>query len=61
MQKAPRLLPQEELASQVLGVLHWSLLVQELKHAVPLQTYGVQARESGAAHCPLALQVEGGV
>jgi hypothetical protein len=34
---------------------------QALKHLVPLQTYGLHGCDSGVAHWPPALQVEGGV
>jgi hypothetical protein len=50
--------PHEFIALQVLGVLHWSLVAQTLKHSVPLQTYGAQGRESGATHWPVVLQVD---
>jgi len=60
-QEAPLVLRPHELALQLLGVLHWSLVAQALKQAVPLQTYGAQARESGGTHFPVMLQVEGGV
>jgi hypothetical protein len=46
---------------QVLGVLHWSLVAQTLKHCDPLQMYGAQGRDSGATHWPVVLQVDAAV
>ena len=53
--------PHEFIALQVLGVLHWSLVAQTLKHSEPLQTKGAQGRESGATHWPVVLQVDAAV
>jgi hypothetical protein len=54
-------LPHWLLLSQTRGVMQFVLSVHALKHAEPLQTYGLQGRELGAAHAPLALHVDGGV
>jgi hypothetical protein len=53
--------PQVFLVPQLYVDAHWALVEQTLKHWVPLQAYGMQARESGATHRLFALQVEGGV
>jgi hypothetical protein len=37
-QAAPLVLRPQEFMVQLLGVLHWSLVAQALKHWVPLQT-----------------------
>jgi hypothetical protein len=53
-------LPHDTLMHE-LGARHCALVVQALKHLVPLQTYGLHGTESGAVHAPVALQVEGPV
>jgi hypothetical protein len=54
--------PQEfVVVLQLLGDLHWSLLVQTVKHSLPLQTKGAQGRELGATHWPVALHSDAAV
>jgi hypothetical protein len=60
--EAPPVLRPQELPLQTLGARQFAPVgVQAPKHAEPLQTYGLQGRESGATHWPVALQVEAGV
>jgi hypothetical protein len=59
-QDAPGPFVPHEFVMQVLGVRQSVLTVQALKHDVPLQTYGLHGSASGAAHWPVALQVDGG-
>jgi hypothetical protein len=61
-QKAPLLFfPHELCASHVLGGTQSLLVPHEVKHLAPLQTNGAQGNEAGAIHCPVLLQVDGGV
>lgn len=60
-QEAPFDFLPHELPLQTNGVRHCVLVVQALKQALPLQTYGLQGRASGATQWPVALQVDGGV
>jgi hypothetical protein len=50
-----------ELTLQTLGATQFAAVVHALKHLVPLQAYGRQARDAGATHWPVALQVGGPV
>lgn len=60
-QEAPLGLRPHELAVQVFPVEHWALVAQEAKHFEPLQVYGAQVMESGAAQLPLASQLAAGL
>ena len=60
-QDAPRIFLPHELPLQTLGATQLPSIAQALKHVLPLQTYGAQGSESGGAHWPVALHVEGGV
>jgi hypothetical protein len=44
-----------------LGVTQLALVVHALKHELPLHVYGAHGSESGGAHSPVALHVDGGV
>jgi hypothetical protein len=46
-----------ELTLQTLGDTQFSVVVHALKHFVPLHAKGRQAREAGATHWPVLLQV----
>ena len=46
-----------EFPLQTLGVTQFAFVVQASKHFVPLQAKGRHAREFGATHWPVALQV----
>jgi hypothetical protein len=50
-----------EFVVQTLGVRQSVFMVQALKHAEPLQTYGLHGSASGATHWPVALHVDGPV
>jgi len=59
---APTFFLPHELPLQTFGERQLPfVIVQALKHAEPLQTYGLQGSESGATHWPVALHVDGGV
>jgi hypothetical protein len=59
-QDAPGPFVPHEFVRQVLGARQSVLSVQALKHAVPLQTYGLHGSESGATHWPVELHIDGG-
>lgn len=60
-QKAPIGLRPQELPVQTLPGEQAVLSAQTVKQRVPLQTYGLQARASGAVQLPVALHTEAGV
>jgi hypothetical protein len=60
-QVAPLLDGPHEFDAHRFGVRHWVSAAQELKHLLPLQTYGAQARVFGVTHLPAPSHVEMGV
>jgi hypothetical protein len=57
-QEAPFSFLPQELVLHTLGVKHWELVVHTVKQVLPLQTYGLQGRESGVTQAPAPSQVE---
>ena len=59
--EAPRIFLPHELPLQTLGETQLPSTAQALKQLLPLHVYGAHGSESGGAHWPVALHVEGGV
>jgi hypothetical protein len=60
-QEAPRIFVPHEFPLHTLGATQLPSIAQALKQVLPLQTYGAQGNESGGAHWPVAVHVDGGV
>lgn len=59
--EAPRIFLPHELPLHTLGETQFASAVQASKHVLPLHVYGAHGRESGGAHCPVAVHVDAGV
>jgi hypothetical protein len=60
-QLAPLIFLPQELTLHTLGVTQFAAVVQASKHFWPLHANGAHGRELGAMHCPVLVQVDGGV